>query len=832
MNKLFTKIAAACVTAAMAVGVGVAISTMPKSIMVSAAGGSDTLDSSKINLSGTGSTAWATGNFSATTSGATYSYRLMGSKSTTDGRMGGTNANGGVWTTVSGGILNSVTVTTTTAKALALYGGTSPFTAYNDTSGRASLGSKTTSGSGTTFTASWTNLSSGGYTHVLLKGTASSTFIKSIVYTWNAPSSDPTITLGNDELYVTTATEKTLSVDYANLTANITVSQSGSGTVQLSTDGTNYSTSLTLDKSITAPQTIHIKGDTAGTATLSFASTGATTKTCTVHVDTPTIYKKVTQNSKMKDGGKFALLATGTSIAMSKTQLTNGRDPVNVDLVDNDIYLPSKHDVAILTITQGTGTYADYYTIFDPAYSTNGGYLEYYNSNLTCYYVSTTPTTDAFYWSISFHDNHVRLENKANVGNYIEYNSASNAKYFRLYAGTQTKIDLFELESDIPSSVDLTSITATDVTVGQGSTIHYSGTYLPANATELIEGSLGTAIATLGEIEMSNGNFTLTIQGNTAGSTTLSFSGADGHGSASVTLTVSSYAATHSLVTSVSSLINGRKVVFGTSAADAENADYSSAAHTGGNFVPTAPTAYASDRSTLAAGEETVEYTLWCVDTTNNYYVFSHGGYYLCAPSSANNYLQRTDVLSERCYFTITDGEAGVLVTSQFSVSEAWANTYTIQYNYNSGTNPRFSLYKEGTQTAASLYISNESVDAVQGFVDVFMHLDNYTTDKDYCKDEDHHYYSDAKAAYNGLSSAQKLAFCTESAYATAYERLCHWAFANGDTIDANYELSTASIASIFAMNAETSTAVIVIIAVTSITTIGAIFFIKRRKYN
>ncbi len=37
---------------------------------------------------------------------------------------------------------------------------------------------------------------------------------------------------------------------------------------------------------------------------------------------------------------------------------------------------------------------------------------------------------------------------------------------------------------------------------------------------------------------------------------------------------------------------------------------------------------------------------------------------------------------------------------------------------------------------------------------------------------------------------------------------------------------------SLFSLNSETSTAVIVIIAVTSITTIGAIFFIKRRKYN
>ena len=63
----------------------------------------------------------------------------------------------------------SVTVTTTTSKALALYGGTTAFSGYSDTSGRTSFGSGTTTGSSSTFTYTWSDLDSQKCTHVLLK---------------------------------------------------------------------------------------------------------------------------------------------------------------------------------------------------------------------------------------------------------------------------------------------------------------------------------------------------------------------------------------------------------------------------------------------------------------------------------------------------------------------------------------------------------------------------------------------------------------------------------------------------------------------------------------
>ena len=649
---------------------------------------------------------------------------------------------------------------------------------------------------------------------------------------FSAASSLPEINLSKENLYVATTTETTLDVAYTNLTNNISISQSGSGVVDLSTDGETYASSLTLDKSETSPQTIYVKGKTAGSVTLTAASSGATSKTCTINVSAPVIYKKITKTAEIKDGGKFVLLATGSTKAISNNQLSNGRGSIDATIIDGDINLPSVTDVGIFTFTKGTGTYADYYTIFDSAYGDNGGYLEYYNSNLTCYYTSSTPSTDAYYWSISFSSDHVVLECKANSGNYLEYNSSANV--FRLYSGTQTKVDLYELESDIPSGTALTSITAENVSVGAGATITYTGSYAPTNATEAIEATLNNDVATLSSVAMSNGTFTITITaGSSAGSATLTLVGEDGHGSTTVTLTVTAFASTHHLVYSAAALANGSKVIIG-SQADAANTNYASAAHTGGDYVPVTPTAYSSDKTMLAADSNAQEYTVWCVDSTNGYYVIAANGYYLAAPTSAGNKLQRTDVLSSRNYFAITDdSENGILLTSQYSVNN-FTDTYVLRYNYNGGTNARFALYKTGTQTAASLFISNDNVDSVQGFIDVFMHMSSYTTSKDYCSDEDHHYFADAKAAFNGMSDLSRQNFVTDSAYASAYQRLSAWAAANGETFNASnriVEAANSNMMNTVEMN-NSALIVVVVAAFVSTTFIGGYFLLRKKKEN
>lgn len=664
----------------------------------------------------------------------------------------------------------------------------------------------------------------------------------SIAVAFSAASSAASITLGKASMYVATTTENTLDVAYANLTANISVSQSGSGSVLLSTDGETYNSSLTLNKATASPQTIYVKGNTAGTATLSFASTGVTTQTCTVNVTAPNLYQKITKVAEIKDGGKFIIAAEGTSTVMSTLEGSGNRSYATATIISDKINVPTVADpIDIITITAGTGTYAGYYLLYDASYNNGaGGYLEYYNSGLSTYKPSGTPSQDVYYWSISFASGIATIQNKSDSTMVIQYNTS--AKTFKTYAGTQKNIELYELESDIPSDTALTSITGSDLTLGAGETTTYSATYAPANATESISASLTPEIATLGTVSMNNGTVSFSITaGSSSGTATLLLEGDNGTVSESVTLTVSAFTSTHTLVTSASSLVNGAKVVFGSTSED-ENTNYSGVAHTGGDYVPVVATAYNSDKTALSAAATTKEYTVWCVDSTNGYYVFSDGGYFLAAPTSAGNKLNRVDTLGPRCYFLITDSADGVLITSQYGIEQEWKYNnnpvnYTVQFNYNSGTNSRFALYRAESQKAASLYISNESVNKVQGFVDAFMHFGNVgvstTTDTGACKDSGKSYFKDAQTAYALLSASEKQTFCTGSAYANAYARLSAWATANGYIFD-SYSLVEASRLHVMNQFVANNNALIIVVitAFVSATFIGGYFFLRKKKEN
>ena len=828
MNKLFARILGVTVGFAMATGIGAGAllhnrnaeralaSTSPIAIdmtTVSTTSYSDNAlvwDYSELTVTASKESGTKVTNYWPGTSGQNYTQTRLytGNKIT--------------FAPKSGYQIDSITITATTASYL-------------------KIGSTSTTTNGTVFTsgstATITPTSKTANVVLTCDGTGRYT---GMTVSFSAASTAPEMAFSKENLYVATTTEASLDVSYANLSNNISLSQSGSGSVKLSTDGETYTSSLTLDKSKTSPQTIYVKGITVGSVTLS-ASSGTLTKTCSVTVSVPSIYKKITKVGEIKDGGRFVLLATGTTKAVSKTQLSNGRNSTNVTIIDDDINLPSVPDAGVFTFSKGSDSYANYYTIFDPAYGDNGGYLQYYNSNLTCYYVSTTPTSDAFYWSVSISNDHVVLENKANANNYLEYNSS--ADLFRLYAGTQTKLDLYELESDIPSGTALTSITAANVTVGEGSTITYSGTYAPTNATENIVVSLGSNIATLGAVSMANGSFSFTIKGDTAGSTTMTLVGENGHGSKGVTLTVAAYTATHTLVTASSSLSNGAKVIF-ASQEEGEEYAVSAAAHTGGDFLPVVSTAFNADKTTLAAAATSKEYTIWCVDSTKGYYVFSDGGYFLCAPSSMGNKLQRSAALNERCYFTITNDADGVLITSQYSIDNEWtvkvSNVDTVSpyvIRYNSGS-PRISLYGAASTSMklASIYKSNQAVNAVQGFVDVFMHLENVATDNtedtNACRDEgsgSKGYFAAALAGYNALSAAEKETFCTDAAYANAYVRLGAWASANGYNFS-GYSLVQNARTSLINTNNGTMTVVIIVASFIALSSVGMFFIIRKRK--
>ena len=126
--------------------------------------------------------------------------------------------------------------------------------------------------------------------------------------------------------------------------------------------------------------------------------------------------------------------------------------------------------------------------------------------------------------------------------------------------------------------------------------------------------------------------------------------------------------------------------------------------------------------------------------------------------------------------------------------------------------------------------------DAVQGFVDNYMHMSDYTEELGYCSDDEHHYYADAKAAFNSLSAEIRSLFMTDEAYEDAKERLIAWATANHDVINGdNLIVSNKLNINQFSHSSELDNNILIIIIVTSATiTMLSVLLIalKKRKHN
>ena len=132
----------------------------------------------------------------------------------------------------------------------------------------------------------------------------------------------------------------------------------------------------------------------------------------------------------------------------------------------------------------------------------------------------------------------------------------------------------------------------------------------------------------------------------------------------------------------------------------------------------------------------------------------------------------------------------------------------------------------------------NELIDAeaVQEFIDTYMHMSDYTEELGYCSDDEHHYYADAKAAFNDLSAERRSLFMTDEAYEDAKERLIAWATANHDVINGdNLIVLNESYINQFSLSSELDNNSLILIIVTSaaITMLSVLLItLKKRKHN
>lgn len=127
---------------------------------------------------------------------------------------------------------------------------------------------------------------------------------------------------------------------------------------------------------------------------------------------------------------------------------------------------------------------------------------------------------------------------------------------------------------------------------------------------------------------------------------------------------------------------------------------------------------------------------------------------------------------------------------------------------------------------------SSEDCQGLESFIDTYLHM-NYTENLGYCKDNEHHYYSTAKTAFNALNSHQRTLFTSNSAYLTEWNRLCAWATANGDSLNSSTLLATKRINIINNFIDDKASIIVIIgVSVLFIAAISSYLLFRKRKEN
>lgn len=137
-------------------------------------------------------------------------------------------------------------------------------------------------------------------------------------------------------------------------------------------------------------------------------------------------------------------------------------------------------------------------------------------------------------------------------------------------------------------------------------------------------------------------------------------------------------------------------------------------------------------------------------------------------------------------------------------------------------------VYETKTTTIETDISSSEDCVGLESFIDTYMHMD-YVDNLGYCNDSEHHYYSTAKSAFNGLNDHQRTIFTTNSAYLTEWTRLSTWASKNGDTLNSSSFLAVGKLAYNKIAQGGISTAILVVIG-TSTLSIAVAYFLFRKK--
>ena len=141
-------------------------------------------------------------------------------------------------------------------------------------------------------------------------------------------------------------------------------------------------------------------------------------------------------------------------------------------------------------------------------------------------------------------------------------------------------------------------------------------------------------------------------------------------------------------------------------------------------------------------------------------------------------------------------------------------------------------VYETKETTIETDISTSEDCIGLETFISTYMHMD-YTENLGYCSDNEHHYYSTAKAAFNALNNHQRNLFTSNSAYLVEWTRLSTWASKNGDSLNQNKKLEVGIINPVLSIISDNSFDLIITlitISIASISICGYFILHKKRK--
>ena len=117
----------------------------------------------------------------------------------------------------------------------------------------------------------------------------------------------------------------------------------------------------------------------------------------------------------------------------------------------------------------------------------------------------------------------------------------------------------------------------------------------------------------------------------------------------------------------------------------------------------------------------------------------------------------------------------------------------------------------------------------LETFINNNMHMD-YTENKGWCADSEHHYYSTARDAFNVLNDHQRLLFTTNTAYSNEWNRLRTWAEINHESLNSQNKLGALEKIKEVTVSSNPSIALVVVVSVISLSIIGGYFYFKNKR--